>query len=357
MNKTSSAVSRTSTPAPLIAGRVLVFAGAGASKAVRPDKFPTTAEFFSDLLPPITGDPMFQFALEYIRASSNEDTIDIENVLWALQTLKDFYDNVTEPKDIAGYALQNGLIERLFPGHNAGHLLRLAPAISEQIGRLIGRINQVVYDLYSYEPTQAELEENWIDLISSLEGVGTRLDIFTTNYDVAIEAALIVIQGEATARQWRGIRGSVRQTIDLAYWGNEAQIEYGLLTKLHGSLDWKLQGEHIHVGDAVFTGDHTKQAIIYPGFKGASSAPFFEAFHDYLSQSLAESSVLIFIGFAFRDEHINQLIRENVQANAKVFVINPDKRARFPTRRVRAKYLTSGFDARTVAEVVKPLIG
>ncbi|HYI40998.1 MAG TPA: SIR2 family protein [Allosphingosinicella sp.] len=342
---------------PDIDGRVLVFAGAGASKAVSPHKFPTTKEFFDDLLPPITDDPWFTLAMQYLDNYSQLDVVDIEQVLWALQSLYSFYCNIGNPREISGFALQSGLAERLFPGNSCGQLVGISSQIKRQLEELIGRINQVVYDLYGYEPSTEEIESNWIELISRFDGAGTRLDIFTTNYDVAIEAALNNIQGDVTAREWRGIRGSVRQTLDLSYWGDGSKIESGLLTKLHGSLDWKLRGDEIHVGDAVFTGDHAKQAIIYPGFKGASEAIFFRPFHDYLAQSLGDSAVVIFIGFAFRDEHINQIIRENIQPSSKVFVINPDKRVRFPSKRVKVRYLSSGFDGSVVKTVTENVLG
>jgi len=200
---------------PTLDGRVLIFAGAGASKAVRNDMFPTTREFFDQLQPNITDQQLFQFAMEFLRLSHKEESIDIEHVLWALQTLLSYYDNIKNPKDIAGFALQNGLIERLFPGQHVGHLTQVAPQLCAKLEQLISDINQVVYDLYSYEPTPDELQENWIKIISEFEGFGTRLDIFTTNYDVAIEAALNYINGDVTARNWCGIKGTVRQTLDL----------------------------------------------------------------------------------------------------------------------------------------------
>jgi SIR2-like domain len=338
-----------------ISGRVLVFAGAGASKAVNSDSFPTTKEFFDELLSPITDDTLFQFCLEYIKSFNNDDTVDIEQVLWALQSLYEFYGNISNPKDISGYSIKNNLIDKLFQGHNTGHLLGISVNIRQRIGDLIDSINQIVYDLYAYEPSKAELENNWIELILNLNGVGKKLDIFTTNYDAVIEAALNDINGEATARINRGISGNVRQILDLSNWINSSSQTDVLLTKLHGSLDWKLSGDKIHIGDPVFTGYHNKQAIIYPGFKGSSTLSFFAIFHEYLAQAISESSVLIFIGFAFRDEYINELIRENLPTNCKVYVINPDKSIKFPSRRSKPQYIHGGFDLKSIEQIQKYL--
>lgn len=331
-----------------VSGSVTIFAGAGASKAVNAERFPTTKEFFDELLPPITDDNLFQFCLQYIRSLNDVETIDIEQVLWTLQSLFEYYENLLNPNDISGYALKHNLVDQLFRGHNTGHLLQISENMRDKIGGLIDSINQIVYDLYAYEPTIDELKSNWIQLISNFEGVGNRLDIFTTNYDAVIEAALNEVNGEATARTQRGISGNVRQTLDLSNWLGSATIATTLLTKMHGSLDWKMKDDKIHIGDPVFTGYHDKHAIIYPGFKGKSKLSFFQIFHEYLAKAISESSIIIFIGFAFRDEYINTIIRENLPLNASVYVINPDKSVNFPSTRSKPHYFHGGFDSKAI---------
>lgn len=206
---------------PVIDREVLIFAGAGASKGVCPEKFPTTQEFFAQLSENITERPLFQFVMEYLRKDNPDLVVDIEQVLWSLQTLLEYFENVRNPKDINGYALQHGLLDRLFPGHSVGHLLQASNPLCDQLNQIIGDINQVVYDLYSYEPSPPELEDNWVKVIQEFDGFGTKLNIFTTNYDVVIEAALNYIMGDITGRQWCGIKGNVRQLIDLSNWTEE----------------------------------------------------------------------------------------------------------------------------------------
>jgi hypothetical protein len=317
--------------------------------------FATTQEFFDDLLPPITTQPLFELAVEFLKRGGKLEKVDIEQVLWALQELHRFFDNLSGSKDIAGYAIQQGILEEVYGTHtNAGSLPQVSSDMTERIASLIGEINQKVYELYSYEPAEKELAENWLELIAFLDGRGSRLDIFTTNYDVVIEAALNLYEGEKSARHRRGIRGNVRQVLDLTSWSEGGKDSGGLLTKLHGSLDWKRSGDQLHVGDPVFTGDHEKQAIIYPGFKGLSNAPFFHVFHNYLAESISDAWLLVFIGFAFRDEHINSIIKENIKTSSEVIVLNPDKNVKFPSTKTKVTYINRGFSADSIKRLVSP---
>lgn len=124
----------------------------------------------------------------------------------------------------------------------------------------------------------------------------------------------------------------------------------GLLTKLHGSINWQWGqgGERIFVGAPIWTGNHDNHAIIYPGFKGESQSPFFAPMHSYFAQRLAKAHLVIFVGFAFRDEYINRLISENIEANAKIAVIDPCERINFPMRRRRPAHIKEFFDKKGI---------
>ena len=69
---------------------ILIFAGAGASKAVNSTEFPTTLEFFEKLPTKITETPLFQQAVSFIQSQKEDKVVDIEEVLWTLQDLFKF---------------------------------------------------------------------------------------------------------------------------------------------------------------------------------------------------------------------------------------------------------------------------
>lgn len=332
-----------------MAERITIFAGAGASKAVSSSEFPTTVEFFDRLPDEIKEDTLFQFAINFIKTIEKPDQIDIEMVLWALENLRDDCSKLLSNRSITGQFFSSHLVGEMIPNQNLGGFPQLASGAMARLNSLISRVNEVVYDLYGYEPNEMELQDNWLALIDRADGVGESLEIFTTNYDAVIETALDIHLGTETAKQWRGVTGRVRQKLNLKEWA-EIGARSATLTKLHGSLDWRRSGKEIHVGDSNFTGDHRKHAIIYPGFKGQNDSDFFSVFHSYLGKSLSESSLIVFIGFAFRDEYINTIIRENVSSSTIVTIINPET-VEFPSQRAKIRHIPSGFDKNSVQSV------
>lgn len=333
-----------------MSGRVVIFAGAGASKAVNAEQFPTTVEFFKIIPDHIKNMRFFRFAEEFLRRDIKSDEIDIEMILWAIQTIRDDFSNLLDNKYITGSLFQSGILNNIIQSRDMGSISEIIRQVKSECDDLIDDINSLVYEIYSYEPEIKEIENNWLNLISDWDGVGKSLEIITTNYDIVIESALTHINGPETARQWFGIDGSIRRKINFRYWDN-ALDRHGRLTKLHGSLDWKKSGKEIHVGDAVFTGDHEKHLIIYPGFKNSKFSEHFEKFHSYVSEVISESEVLIFIGFAFRDNYINQMIRENIDRSSRVYIINPDDSVVFPSSKPRVKYIRGYFDDEAVSEI------
>ena len=100
--------------------------------------------------------------------------------------------------------------------------------------------------------------------------------------------------------------------------------------RLHGSMSWIENGDRI-----VNTRDYSLRArghaghlIIYPGFKGNPERDGHSAFrfaHTTLRGELGETSVVLVIGFSFRDPHINDIFRDALKTNQnlRVVVWNP----------------------------------
>lgn len=327
--------------------RVVVLAGAGASKAVQPKKFPTTLEFFERLPQSVLSDQYFQFVLGFLKTQRGDDVIDIELVLWELQKLIEFFQQVNDGSSVIGRAITTNLMSSAHGGWGFGQLLDGSPQLTKNLARTIGLINQQVYDFYSYDPEPTELKDNWSLLIERVLKLGARLDIFTTNYDLVVENALQAFDGDNFMYRYCGVKGRVQRFLDLTQWQEDADRSSGLLTKLHGSLNWKINNENIAISDSGFTGTHAKHAIIYPGFKGRSNAAFFEPFHDYFSRMLAAANHVLIVGFAFRDEYISQILRASLAPDATLTVVDPSKAVKFPVAR-KLNRLTAGFDRTTV---------
>lgn len=330
---------------------VVVFAGAGASRALPETHFPTTVEFFDSLPDQIKDDRYFSFVETFLRASKGGAVIDIEEVLLELQNLISFLRSANNPNSIIGRAVSSNLLASVQQGMSFGHLNGGGAQLASALESLQGRINAQVYRLYSKEPTEIELGQTWNPLLLGISSCS--FDIFTTNYDLVIESALSSTADDATMYRYLGASGRTQKKLDLTQWQEDAKRSSGLLTKLHGSLNWKLDNGEILLGDWAFTGNHAKQAIIYPGFKGNSDAVFFGPFHEYLTRTLARADHVLVIGFAFRDEAINQIFQASLNPSAKITLMDLNDRLTVPVRRKVQRL--KGFDTSTVVSFLSSI--
>lgn len=82
---------------------VIVFAGAGASKAVAPDKYPTTEQFFDELPDRVKGNRVFREVLHFVKRDLGPDAvIDIEVILWRLDELSAVLAQVSDQNSVGG---------------------------------------------------------------------------------------------------------------------------------------------------------------------------------------------------------------------------------------------------------------
>ncbi len=206
-----------------------------------------------------------------------------------------------------------------------GALSRTSSGLSNIAMQLSNTINSTLFDVYSGEPTREQMESNWIALLQVLNSAFDRIDIVTTNYDLVAEHA-VEFSG---VRVSRGAAGAIRQTLDEDEWRRDisdgARSGTGLISKLHGSLDWaRRDGQIVIGGDGAFHGDHSRHAMIYPGFKGAPESEPFKLLHEWFEVALARADVVVSIGFAFRDEYLNQCFERAGGRRHLLVVVNPD---------------------------------
>lgn len=328
---------------------ILIFAGAGASKAVDPETYPTTVNFFEKLPEHITSQPAFQSTVSFLREGNPDKVIDIELLLWSLKELKEFFTKAGSQSDIAGWMIQSGHIHRLanLSSSNLGNFQEIARFSLHGIENLIDAINQRVYDLYGRPPSEEQLAKTWRPLLKGCSSITKRVEVITTNYDVVIESAL----GEPPIVDL-GWKGSVFRTLDRSLWERHApERSRGLLTKLHGSVHWGLDGETVYAEGPKFKGKHENHAIIYPGFKGRPESAIFTAFHEHFRREVRAAKALIFIGFAFRDPYINEILSEALMPGARCAVINPT-RTDFPVKTADVQFIDEGFGESSVEKAI-----
>jgi hypothetical protein len=134
------------------------------------------------------------------------------------------------------------------------------------------------------------------------------LTVATLNYDLAVEGAAAVTEAGVTS----GIEGWIQT-------GRWTWPEGGIrLLKLHGSIDWVwahadrvegfLPGNTIEVTTSPT--DDARDPVIVFGQRGKLTAegPFLGLLAEF-EALLAKTERLVVIGYSFRDDHVNGLIR------------------------------------------------
>ncbi|MGL4574658.1 MAG: SIR2 family protein [Burkholderiaceae bacterium] len=308
--------------------QLIIFAGAGASAAVNFDNYPTTVGFRNRLPLNITSNPLFGFVEHFLQheVKEGEPPFDIEKILWALQAFVKDLSFSFRQDSLAAYLIRSGQLGALIGTNVAGNVQSFLNQGHYAGERLMSEINAIVYDLYNREPTQTELEANWIPLLKWASRKFSKINVFTTNYDVVIETAINLVP---EAKIGLGRLNGLGTTLSLHEWRDLTVDDRGLLTKLHGSVDWQFgRGGSpttpiVRTGIPEFLNDHNVRTIIYPGFKGIPDREPFVAFHEYLRSQLAKATHLICVGFAFRDEHLNRIFTEHKRSDRLSLVIDP----------------------------------
>lgn len=207
---------------------------------------------------------------------------------------------------------------------------RLKAEINELLRQLILDVmkNEREFLVSDGKDKALSLLERFLISFSSRTSSRDRLHIFTTNYDRFIEYALdnagiyvldrFVGKLKPIMRMHRleldyhynppGIRGEPRYV--------DGVVRY---TKMHGSLDWRMEDRKIHkvplpfgseVDDRSFR-DPYQASVIYPNSsKGIETAyfPYSELFRDFSSAISRPNSSLVVYGYGFGDSHINNII-------------------------------------------------
>jgi len=344
----------------------VVFAGAGASTAVDPDQYPTTAQFFGRLPAEIIRDPFFAGVVQFlgeVRQSESKPQLDVELVLAHLEELRGFM-RLVRHQGVSSYFLRSGrLASAVDKNQNYQNILNAADASEPRLSELIGRINRQVYRFYGQLPKESALHRTWIPFLDGVMSMNTgAVEIFTTNYDLIIESALRVLKAKHTRQILTGrIDGAEMRVLDTRMWlQRDDEPAHGMLTKLHGSVEWSrdeedAEGDTIYVSDPHFKGSDGRHVILYPGFKGVPDREPFATFHAYFENVLTVASRIIFIGFAFRDEHINRLLKRLTRSDCQITALNPAERLDVPFDLERYRHIPLHFDGRGIEETLNYL--
>jgi hypothetical protein len=146
--------------------------------------------------------------------------------------------------------------------------------------------------------------------------------IFTTNYDLFNETAMDRL-GLPYANGFSGVverrfnpatfRYALAEQLDLTNRKWSAVDGFVYLCKIHGSISWSEDDHGLFPirETAVSKGQEPGKIMIYPTPAKQNSSlgsPYADLFREFQSRIVREQSVLFTMGYAFGDEHINNII-------------------------------------------------
>lgn len=157
-----------------------------------------------------------------------------------------------------------------------------------------------------------------------------RLQLYTTNYDTLFEQAArrmnyVVIDGFSLSypRIFNGtnfdfdivFREHTRIKQEESFVPNVFQ-----LFKLHGSIDWEKNTK----GQILQKEKADNPCIIYPAsekYESSYDQPYFEMMSHFQQTLRKENTLLIVVGFGFKDKHIQNVIREASLQNHNLHIL------------------------------------
>ncbi|OYX89582.1 MAG: SIR2 family protein [Azorhizobium sp. 32-67-21] len=144
--------------------------------------------------------------------------------------------------------------------------------------------------------------------------------VFTTNYDLFNERAMDRL-GLPYANGFSGVverrfnpatfRYALAEQLDLSNRKWSAVDGFVYLCKLHGSISWTEDDHGLFPVRELWPQDAPNKVMIYPTPAKQNSSlgsPYADLFREFQSRIVREQSVLITAGFAFGDEHLNNII-------------------------------------------------
>lgn len=159
---------------------------------------------------------------------------------------------------------------------------------------------------------------SYSELVSWITGTvrSNSVEIFTTNYDLLFEEAFERVRSP----YFDGFSGGSKPFFDpVSVASDDLPARWTKLWKMHGSLGWALEG------GAVVRG-HGREAaeLVYPDhlkYDLTQKQPYSALFERLKRFLLTPDSLLLTIGFSFRDAHICAVLDESLAMNANTAVL------------------------------------
>lgn len=201
-----------------------------------------------------------------------------------------------------------------------------AEAHLSTIDSLIGKAKRFLWD----KCTRAEVKDSRSPVLALYQKFYRKLVlrdrslprpwVFTTNYDLFNETAMDRL-GLPYANGFSGVierrfnpatfRYALAEQLDLTNRKWTAVDGFVYLCKLHGSISWSEDNHGLFPIRESIPGDEPGKIMVYPTPAKQNSSlgsPYSDLFREFQGHIVREQSVLFTMGYAFGDEHINNII-------------------------------------------------
>ena len=201
--------------------------------------------------------------------------------------------------------LQNAIGDNLIHGLNAEGYEQLGKCVCQKIGAIVGK------------PLPME-RTSYHELVAWISGTQRphSIEAFTTNYDLLLEGAF----ERAKAPYFDGFTGGHTPFFDpVTVAGDDLPPRWSRVWKLHGSLGWRIED-----GVVIRSGGFDCSELVYPDhlkYDSTQKQPYSALFERLKSFLLTPDTILLTVGFSFRDAHINAVLDEALAMNANTAVL------------------------------------
>lgn len=163
-----------------------------------------------------------------------------------------------------------------------------------------------------------------------------RVKIFTTNYDLCVEAAslrlgIVLLDGFSHSAEQRFNRDHFGHDI-VRRMAASTKVDFldGVfhLYKLHGSIDWRRRHDEVVIRSLDPPGDDRKPVLIYPRsskYQEAFESPYLDMFAALQAALREPDTTLIVSGFGFADDHISAPIWSAMETNLSLRFVLCDR--------------------------------
>lgn len=274
--------------------RIGLLVGAGAPLSIKVDEFGLLDAAGRPLIPGVN--ELTTSVLDALRGLEQSAALAIYADLGASTNVETLLSRVRLLAQVLDSTERHGL--------NGQGYKALGKSICHQIGVLVG-------------PDLPSTRNAYNELIAWISGTvrSHAVEIFTTNYDLLFEGAF----ERARAPYFDGFSGGSVPFFDpVTVAGDDLPSRWSRLWKLHGSLGWALEGSSV-----VRSGGRSTTQLVYPDYlkydltQKQPYASLFERLKVFLS---TPDTLLLAIGFSFRDAHVSAVLDESLAMNANTAV-------------------------------------